>query len=92
MSARSPKKKRCRTEGLEVLHLEVLNLCGKCMLTLHVAGSMLGRVFFWEHDFGEKVPSKPVGRELVDVYTRAFKTRGLDSPLGIGFPYRDDAH
>ena len=48
-------------EGLE-LHVEVLNLCGECMLTLHVADSMFGRDL-WKMILN-KVPSKP-GLQLV---------------------------
>ena len=60
-----PKKRRRIGQGVTaggLMHLEVLNLCGECMLTLDVAGSMLGRDM-WKMIL-DKVPSKP-GRQLV---------------------------
>ena len=72
----SPPKKRCRIgqrgsgEAVgDLMHLELLNLCGECMLTLeNVAGSMLGRDL-WKMIL-DKVPSKP-GLQLVVSYNTA---------------------
>ena len=69
----APKKRR-RMDGASdeavggLMHLEVLNLCGECMLALHVAGSMFGRDL-WKMIL-DKVPSKP-GLELVLSYNTA---------------------
>ena len=66
-----PKKRRRIGQGVTaggLMHLEVLNLCGECMLTLDVAGSVLGRDL-WKMIL-DKVPSKP-GLQLVVSYNTA---------------------
>ncbi len=57
---------KCRCDGNDsgsgsvgegLIELEVLSISGECMLTLNVAGSMLGREL-WKMILG-KIPSKP---------------------------------
>ena len=69
----APKKRRRMDSASDeavggLMHLEVLNLCGECMLALHVAGSMFGRDL-WKMIL-DKVPSKP-GLQLVVFYNTA---------------------
>ena len=66
-------------EGL--LELEVLSISGECMLTLHVADSMLGREL-WSMIL-DKIPSKP-GLQLVVSHTSRLVLHESLQKQGLG--------
>ena len=82
-----PVKRRCidesdaTTGGEGLIELEVLSISGECMVTLNVAGSMLGREL-WKMML-DKVPSKP-GLQLVVSHTSRLALNESLQQQGLG--------